>query len=85
MKSVYYSAQVIVRTVSCENCGNRLEFVKSDFSKPELSWLHKCVSCEKKYWLDNRYPVQDFLVDYNNPLDISCADVKGISAKDDED
>lgn len=49
-------------------CETILKYVKSDFSKPKFSWLHCCEKCHKEYWLDNRYPLIDYIVDTNTPL-----------------
>ena len=68
METRYYPAQTIVKEALCDNCGTILEYVKSDFSKPKFSWLHCCKKCGKSYWLDNRYPLTDYLVYTNTQL-----------------
>lgn len=68
METRYYPAQTIVKEALCDNCGKILKYVKSDFSRPKFSWLHWCEKCNKSYWLDNRYPLIDYLVDPNTPL-----------------
>ena len=68
MKTRYYPAQTIVKEALCDNCGAILKCVKSDFSKPKFSWLHCCEKCHKKYWLDDRYPLIDYIVDTNTHL-----------------
>lgn len=69
MKTRYYPAQTVVKEALCD-CGGMLKYVKSDFSRPKFSWLHSCDKCNKQYWLDNRYPLTDYLVSVNNPLNI---------------
>ena len=68
METRYYPAQTIIKEALCDNCGKILKYVKSDFSRPKFSWLHWCEHCNKSYWLDNRYPLTDYLVDTNTPL-----------------
>jgi uncharacterized protein with PIN domain len=68
METRYYSAQTIAKEALCDECGTILKYVKSDFSRKKFSWLHWCEKCHKKYWLDNRYPLIDYLIDTNTPL-----------------
>ena len=68
METRYYPAQTIVKEALCDNCGAILKYVKSDFSKPKFSWLHCCEKCHKEYWLDNRYPLIDYIVDTSTLL-----------------
>lgn len=68
METRYYPAQTIVKEALCDNCGEILKYIKSDFSRPKFSWLHQCEKCKKQYWLDNRYPLTDYLVDTNTLL-----------------
>ena len=68
METRYYTAQTILKEALCDNCGKMLRYVKSDFSRKDFCWLHWCEKCNKKYWLNNRYPLVDYLVDPNTPL-----------------
>lgn len=68
METRYYPAQTIAKEALCDNCGTILKYVKSDFNKPKFSRLHWCEKCHKEYWLENRYPLIDYLVDTNTPL-----------------
>jgi uncharacterized protein with PIN domain len=68
MKTIYHPAQVIIKDALCDNCGHSLKYVKSDFSRQKFCWLHFCEKCHKSYWLDNRYPLTDYMVDLSNTL-----------------
>lgn len=67
METRYYTAQTILKEALCDNCGKALKYVKSDFSRKDFCWLHWCQKCNKKYWLNDRYPLVDYLVDLNTP------------------
>ena len=64
----YYPAQTVLKEALCDNCGRILRYVKSDLARQKFSWLHYCEKCNKQYWLDNRYPLTDYIVDTNTPL-----------------
>lgn len=68
METRYYPAHTIAKEALCDNCGAILKYVKIDFSKPKFSWLHCCEKCHKEYWLDNRYPLIDYIVDTSTLL-----------------
>lgn len=80
MKAKYYKCTPIIKEALCDNCGAILKFVRSDFSKGPLCWLHACSACKKSYWLDNRYPYTDYMVNTDQPLDIDCT-ISGEEAK----
>lgn len=67
LETKYFPAKTIVKYAVCE-CGSVVKYVKSDFSKQKFCWLHACEKCKKEYWLDNRYPLTDYIVDLTNPL-----------------
>ena len=71
MITKYYKAEPVMKEALCDKCKSPLKFLRSDFSRPVFSWLHACEKCGQKYWLDNRYPLTDYLVDMNRPLDIN--------------
>ena len=62
LNTKYFEAVPLFREALCENCGEFLRFVKSDFSRPKFSWLHKCRKCGKTYWLADKYPTIDYAV-----------------------
>lgn len=69
MKTQYYPAQVYAKEALCDNCGQPLKYIRSDFSRPRFSWLHHCEKCGAQYWLDNRYPLIDYGINFNAPLE----------------
>jgi len=71
METKYYPAETVVKEALCDVCKSILRFVRSDFERDEhYNWLHTCDNCGKNYWLDNRYPMTDSLVDLKRPLSI---------------
>jgi uncharacterized protein with PIN domain len=81
MKTKYFKCTPILKQALCDNCGAILRYVRSDFSRGALSWLHACDRCGKEYWLDNRYPYADYLCQTNQPLDIATDPISGEEAK----
>ncbi len=83
MKGKYYPASVMLLEAHCDNCGEMLRFVRSDFSRGRdpLCWLHTCGRCGKSYWLDNKYPYPAYSEDTAHPLNIEVPDIKGEEAK----
>lgn len=81
VKAKYYSCTPILKEALCDNCGAILKYVRSDFSRGALCWLHSCDNCGKAYWLDNRYPYTDYMVDQAHPLDISASPISGEEAR----
>lgn len=81
MKTRYYESTPILKEALCDNCGAILRYVRSDMSRDTLCWLHTCDGCGKSYWLDNRYPYTDYIVDTSRPLDIKTDPIEGEEAK----
>ena len=81
MKGKFYPASVMLLAAHCDSCGGMLRFVRSDFSRDPLCWLHACDRCRKSYWLDNKYPYPSYSVDTAHPLNIEAPDIKGEEAK----
>lgn len=81
MKTKYYSCTPIIKEAICDNCGAILRYARSDFGRGALSWLHTCDGCGKSYWLDNRYPCTDYIVNTSRPLDIETANIESEEAK----
>lgn len=81
MKTKYYRCDPILKEALCDNCGEILRFVRSDFSRDPLCWLHTCDKCGKSYWLDNRYPCVDYLCDTKHPVDIASGSILGDEVK----
>lgn len=80
MKGKYYPASVMMLEAHCD-CGEILQFVRSDYSRNPLCWLHACPKCGKSYWLDNKYPFPAYSVDTAHPLNIEAPAIKGEEAK----
>jgi len=76
IETKYYPAKTIAKEALCENCGNILKYKQTDFSKKTYCWLHICEKCGNTYWLDNRYPTIDYLVDTNTPLNIETNSIE---------
>lgn len=81
MKTRYYEGTPILKEALCDNCGEILNYTRTDFKRGALAWLHKCNRCGKYYWLDNRYPCTDYIVDTSRPLDIATDPISGEEAK----
>ena len=81
MKTKYYPANVMLLEALCDECGEILRFVRSDFSNDPLCWLHTCDKCGKSYWLDNKYPYPGYAVNTGKPLDIKTPTIKCEEAK----
>lgn len=81
MRTRYYECKPILKEALCDNCGAILRYVRSDMSRDPLCWLHTCNRCGKSYWLDNRYPCTDYIVDTSHPLDIATDPIEGEEAK----
>ena len=81
MKTKYYRCIPILKEALCDNCGAILRYVRSDFSRNILCWLHTCDGCGKAYWLDDRFPHTDYLCNTDQPLDIATAPTSGEEAK----
>lgn len=75
MKTKLYPANTMLLEALCDNCGGILRFVRSDFLRDPLCWLHTCEKCGKSYWLDNRYPYPSYAVDTAHPLNIETQDI----------
>lgn len=81
MRTRYYESKPILKEALCDNCGAILRYIRTDFKRGALAWLHKCDGCGKAYWLDNRYPCTDYIVDMSRPLDIATDPISGEEAK----
>ncbi len=77
----YYPAETILKEAICDNCGAILQYARSDFSRGTLCWLHTCNGCGKSYWLDNRYPCTDYIVNTSRPLDFKTDPIESEEAK----
>lgn len=83
MKTKYYRCTPILKEALCDNCGAILRYVRSDLSRDTLCWLHSCYECGKSYWLDNRYPITDYLCNTDQPLNIAASLISGEEVNDD--
>ena len=81
MKAKYYNCTPIIKEALCDNCGCFLKYVRSDFSRDPLCWLHSCGNCGKSYWLDDRYPLTGHIFNHEQPLDMSAGPISGEEAK----
>lgn len=81
MKTKHYPASTMMLEALRDNCGEILQFVRSDFSKDPLCWLHTCGKCGKSYWLDNKYPYPSYAVDAAHPLSIDAPTINCEEAK----
>lgn len=77
----YYPAETILKHAICDNCGAILRYVRSDFGRGKLAWLHTCDKCGKSYWLDNRFPCADYIANTSRPLDIRTDPIESEEAK----